>query len=129
MPAKLCTYPGCHNIVVDGGCRCPQHPQITRQKRRYEHHYHQGKQIYNSSWWKRLRDAHLVKEPCCELCARFSIVTPATVVDHIIEIKDGGDPKDPNNLQSLCRSCHNRKTGEEVRKRNKSKGYKSISDF
>ncbi|MFT7880894.1 MAG: HNH endonuclease signature motif containing protein [Sulfurimonas sp.] len=39
------------------------------------------------------------------------------IVDHIEEIKDGGDPYNMNNLQTLCRSCHNTKTEDQKRKR------------
>lgn len=66
------------------------------------------------------------------MCAEFNIVTPATVVDHIIEISDGGKADDINNLQSLCRACHNRKTAKEAvkrRKKRQQKGYQSMSDF
>jgi len=41
-------------------------------------------------------------------------VAPATVVDHIEPHK--GDEElfyDINNLQSLCKSCHDRKTAKE----------------
>lgn len=30
--------------------------------------------------------------------------------DHIKELKDGGAPLDPNNIELLCIRCHNRKT-------------------
>jgi 5-methylcytosine-specific restriction enzyme A len=33
--------------------------------------------------------------------------------DHIIELKDGGEPFDPRNIQLLCQSCHNKKTARE----------------
>ena len=67
--------------------------------------------------------------PLCAECDRHALVTPGEVVDHVKELKDGGDPWDPDNLQTLCKECHAKKTGEEVKKRKKSKGFKSISDF
>lgn len=66
------------------------------------------------------------------MCAKFGIATPAVIVDHIKEISDGGSINDPDNLQSLCFACHNKKTADEAVKRRKKKrngGYKSMSDF
>lgn len=130
---KLCSAPGCNTIVEGGGYRCPQHltPTYT-PKRQYDHHYHQGKAIYKSSWWLRLRAAQLAKEPCCQMCAQYGISTPANTVDHIVEISQGGAMDDPDNLQSLCSACHNTKTAKEAVKRRKKKkqnGFKSLSDF
>ena len=133
MPKKLCTASGCRNVVEDGdGSRCPQHRVALRQpKRVYDHHYHQGKHIYSSARWQRLRDSYLAQNPLCVRCATFDIVTPATMVDHIIEIKDGGAVWDWDNLQGLCNCCHAAKTGEEKRKRNRKNkdGFPSLSDF
>lgn len=67
--------------------------------------------------------------PLCAECDRHALVTPGEVVDHVKELKDGGNPWDVENLEVLCRACHAKKTGEEVKKRRKSKGFKSISDF
>lgn len=67
--------------------------------------------------------------PLCAECDRHALVTPGEVVDHVKELKDGGDPWDVDNLEVLCKSCHAKKTGEEVKKRRKSKGFKLISDF
>ncbi|MDD4570646.1 MAG: HNH endonuclease signature motif containing protein [Tepidanaerobacteraceae bacterium] len=47
-------------------------------------------------------------------CLKAKRITPATVVDHIKPHK--GDVKlffDINNLQSLCKTCHDRKTAKE----------------
>ncbi len=55
-------------------------------------------------------------EPLCEECRRGGVVTPATVVDHIVPINEGGAPMDMDNLQSLCAKCHNRKSGAEAHK-------------
>ena len=54
--------------------------------------------------------------PLCAECDRHALVTPGEVVDHVKELKDGGDPWDVENLEVLCRSCHAKKTGEEVKK-------------
>jgi 5-methylcytosine-specific restriction endonuclease McrA len=37
----------------------------------------------------------------------------ATVVDHKVEIKAGGEPLDWANLQSLCKPHHDAKTGRD----------------
>lgn len=130
---KLCNAPGCNNIVEGGGSRCPQHTLPTyTPKRHYDHHYYQGKAIYKSARWARLRAAQLQIEPFCRMCASFGISTPATVVDHVKEISQGIDPWDTSNFQSLCRSCHNVKSAKEVvkrRKKKKQKGFKSVGDF
>nr|WP_211224439.1 HNH endonuclease signature motif containing protein [Eremococcus coleocola] len=50
----------------------------------------------------------------CEECKKHGRTTVATVVDHIVPHK--GNKKlfwDSNNHQSLCESCHNRKTASK----------------
>jgi 5-methylcytosine-specific restriction enzyme A len=63
--------------------------------------------LYNLKRWHRLRLAQLRKEPFCKYCTDFGIDSPATVVDHIKPHR--GDETlffDPENLQSLCKTCH-----------------------
>ena len=129
---KLCSFSGCKNTVeVDifdrNPPRCPEHPFTFTPKRVYKHHYHQGKHIYSSSRWKRLRASYVAQNPLCEMCLLDGITTAVEDVDHRKEIKDGGDPWDYNNLQSLCRHHHINKTIDERKKRNKK--HKSINDF
>ena len=112
--------------------RCPLHPFKFQPKKRYDHHYHQGKAIYTSSRWLRLREQYVAQNPLCEDCLSRGIVTEGNDVDHIVEIKDGGDPFDIKNLRHLCTSCHRHKTGQEMRKRRNKKqlnGFRSLSDF
>ena len=64
--------------------------------------------------WRKVRLAHLMANPVC--------VTPgcgksAYHVDHIIPHQDGGGRLDRGNLQSLCHSCHSRKTPKDVKRR------------
>lgn len=131
--SKLCTFSGCKVIVRDGGNRCAEHQlTFTPQKRVYQHHFHQGKNIYWTNRWKKARAVVLSEEPLCRMCGRFGINTPATVVDHIYEIKDGADPFERSNMQPLCRACHNKKTAEEAKKRRreeKQNGFGSLNDY
>ena len=127
--SKMCSCGGCNSVALPGSHRCEKHPLTYSTKKRYEHQLHDGKYIYSTARWRRLRDSFIRMYPLCEECARHALVTPGEVVDHKKELKDGGDPWDVNNLSTLCREHHQKKTGEEVKKRKKKKGFKSISDF
>ena len=48
---------------------------------------------------------------CCE-CGRAGRLE----CDHVIPLERSGDPWDPDNLQTLCRSCHISKTRQENRR-------------
>jgi len=132
---KICSYSGC-NVAVEvndfdrSSPRCPDHPPKHQHTERKQHqHNEQGKVIYHTYKWKKLRKAYAADHPLCEHCLRYEIYTPLAVVDHIKELSDGGEPYERSNLQSLCHSCHNRKTASERRIRDKGNGFKSMSDF
>lgn len=64
----------------------------------------------NSTAWRRIREAHLSREPLCRACASHDRVRAATDVDHI----DGDSANNAaDNLQSLCHGCHSAKTARE----------------
>lgn len=64
---------------------------------------------YSTQRWKRLRALKLAASPLCETCAPR--VVPATQVDHLDDVTQGGDPFPPlDRLSSKCASCHSRKT-------------------
>ena len=69
--------------------------------------------FYKSPAWRKVRRIALRRDPICKICRRNT----STVVDHIIEIKDGGSRLSLDNLQGLCAACHNTKTIEERMKR------------
>lgn len=136
MINKLCTYVGCRTVVKhnnDGSSpRCAKH-QVDKKNRvrpEYLHHYDdQGNNIYRTPKWRRVSKAKRKLNPLCEHCLAMGISRMAQLVDHIIEIEDGGPMWQLENLQSLCNGCHNRKTGQEKRKRSKKSEYPSLSDF
>ena len=71
--------------------------------------------IYNSTRWRKVR-THILKRDggICQMCGRSE---KSMIVDHIKEIKDGGEPYSYDNLQTLCKSCHNIKTAKEKQRR------------
>ena len=99
-PKKPCAYPGCPNLTDTKYCET--HKQ-------YEPPAHFGKSgenaFYRSSGWKAKRKSFLDEHPFCVMCGR-----PASIVDHVVPIRQGGEPLDDDNLQSLCWSCHSRKS-------------------
>ena len=71
-----------------------------------------GQKFYNTQEWKRLRAEIKKATPYCQACTVTS-KQRRLIVDHIKEIKDGGDPYDRSNLQVLCYRCHGIKTNRE----------------
>ena len=73
--------------------------ELTRQERGYDQD------------WINLRALFIADNPMCKHCDERGIATPATDVDHIIDIEVRPELRLVwANLQSLCKSCHGRKT-------------------
>lgn len=63
-----------------------------------------------------LRDVKLQQNPLCEDCEANGKTVAAHDVDHVIPIADRPDLRaDINNLRSLCKSCHSKKTVRQTR--------------
>ena len=94
----------------------PSTKQNQQQKRllnqEYNHRRPERHKIYNTARWQKLRNYKKKRNPLCEECLRQGRLTPATLVDHIIPIEEGGPAFDLENLQSLCSACHNKKHSE-----------------
>ena len=83
-----------------------------------------SKQLYKTARWQKLRKQVLLKQPFCAECQRQGKITRATIVDHIKPHKGNLDLFwDEENLQSLCKSCHDRKTVQEGRWTGKGRVY------
>jgi len=120
---KLCKRAGCGNLVKKG--YCPAHAHLEKKEKQEMHrHYNNNvrdsdaQRFYESPAWRRLRKIQLSRFPFCQLCMTKGKAVPAVIVDHIREIKDGGAGLDLDNLQSVCRGCHNTKTAAERKNRN-----------
>lgn len=76
-----------------------------------------GHAVYRSTRWAWLRRVKLGKQPLCVECG-----DAATDVDHIQPITQGGAVWALDNLQSMCKSCHGRKTRRENTEKTNAKG-------
>lgn len=70
---------------------------------------------YNTTTWKRLREAHLSLHPMCEGCEAMGRMAMANTVDHRVPINMGGHPfPSHDGLASYCPACHGAKTARGV---------------
>ncbi len=109
-PSTPCKHPGCPELVPYGKKYCEEHEKLYHGERDSAH-----KRGYNSKWQK-ARKRYLSAHPLCVRCQKDGKYVRATVVDHIVPHR--GDPVlfwDENNWQSLCKSCHDKKTWKEDR--------------
>ena len=109
MPRALkrpCRYPGCPNLC-DRGVYCAEHIACSTDRLRGS----ASERGYGGRW-RSARERYLRRNPLCAECLRSGVVTPATVVDHIVPHR--GNPRlfwDEHNWQPLCKHCHDIKTG------------------
>ncbi len=103
---RPCRQRGCPNLSYVANGFCEQHQDIAQQiearrkeffRTRAENRVASSKRGYGANW-RKIRDSKLRHDPFCEICNR-----PADVVHH----KDKNQFNNAEgNLQSLCRSCH-----------------------
>jgi 5-methylcytosine-specific restriction endonuclease McrA len=82
---------------------------------------HQGRtartHLYDTYQWKKVRKLQLQRESLCRTCLSASRIVAASVADHVIRYntKEGQELGffNMDNLQSLCSSCHARKSNRE----------------
>jgi 5-methylcytosine-specific restriction enzyme A len=109
-PNRPCAEPGCAQYALPGRSRCRTH---TREDNRRIDAARTNplRKEYAGARWKALRAWQLRRAPLCVDCFKEGRIVPAHEVDHVVPHK--GDLLlfyDQDNLQSLCRPCHSRKT-------------------
>lgn len=98
------------------------HRSGSRARRAMHQRYDSGraspsKRGYDWQWQTRTRPAHIAREPWCRSCMEQGRgPVRGTEVDHITPLSAGGTHAE-SNLQTLCHSCHGRKTAAEKRQR------------
>jgi len=111
-----CKKYGCGSVVsiLDGYCAKHKRHGKSRELLQKEK---STVSFYNSAKWRLFAKNYKQLNPLCEKCLQIGKTTTTYCVDHIIEIKDGGDLTTDDNAMSLCRSCHSKKTAKEKTKR------------
>lgn len=116
-PLRPCKHPGCAELTRDGWC--PKH-RPKQAPRRESAQWHGWYSL--PIWTGDLRPTQLLSEPFCRECAKHGVRTWATDVDHIQDHKgDWARFVDRSNLESLCHSCHSRKTMRDWHKARKNR--------
>ncbi len=74
--------------------------------------------VYARKPWIKLRNAYRGENPLCEHCLKRGKTVPMSVVDHILDADNYPELMyDWLNLQSLCDTCHQIKTANDVHMR------------
>ena len=64
--------------------------------------------------WMQLRASAMIRDcGLCQPCARQGRLSIAVDVDHIKALTNGGTD-DPDNLQAICKACHDDKTRADM---------------
>ena len=82
---------------------------IKRKQKRGQFYF-----MYKKSIWQKIRKQKLMQSPLCEFCIKRGKQRATVCIDHIQAHR--GNWKlflDFNNLQGLCKKCHNIKSAKE----------------
>ena len=118
---KPCSKPGCPELVKAGNTYCEKHREevVSKRNKRYDRNQRdkKAKKFYQSSTWRKVRNRYIKNNPLCEHCKKRGRTEIADEVDHIIPIQvDWSKRLSSDNLQSLCHSCHMKKTARDREK-------------
>ena len=114
-PRKPCAKPGCGKLSDSTYCGEHTVQKQTVQKReriRYDNERGTSASRGYGSRWTKYSKQYRENNPLCVHCQKEGRLTLAQCVDHIKAVSGPDDPLfyDVSNLQSLCQTCHSRKT-------------------
>ena len=124
MPKKICNTAGCNTLVAMKDRYCDDHKVVNKEDTRIKNKSYDTKhrnkihdKFYHSSDWKNMRKAVLQSSGgLCVKCSENDMTVKADMVDHIIPILIDWELRlTRTNLQPLCYTCHNRKTGDDIK--------------
>ena len=107
-PARICRKPGCNNLTRNRDGFCDDH-ENWYQKKNDERRGTANERGYDAEW-RRIRRGKLQKDPLCERCQSKGEIRPAVLVHH--KDRDSWN-RGWENLESLCRTCHDEEHKEE----------------
>jgi 5-methylcytosine-specific restriction protein A len=109
VTAKPCSHPGCREVITGRDRYCASHAAQHQQPSNWSRVASVDHRHHSARWTAKSR-AYRSRHPLCEDCLELGIVRPADLVDHVHELRDGGQLLDDSNLRSLCRKHHAKKS-------------------
>lgn len=83
-------------------------------RKSYRHNIRNGdNSFYQSTAWKKTRNAFIAANPYCVECQKEGKKVKATVADHLKQVILDGDKHNWSNLQPLCSSHHNSRSAKQ----------------
>lgn len=115
MPeGKICNECGAIHPGTGARCSTCDVPRPRNRRLSYRQQETLERKVYRSAKWRQARALALERDGA--RCVRCS--TPDDlVVHHHVEISEGIDPYDLDNLETLCRPCHGREHATRRRAR------------
>lgn len=109
-PPSICSQPGCNALTTNGRCDACK-PRASVDHRADARRRGTAAQRGYDAKWRRLSENYRKAHPLCEMCcAEDGLITPATLVDHIVPVDVRPDLRLVEaNLQSGCAECNARK--------------------
>jgi 5-methylcytosine-specific restriction protein A len=95
----------------------PNHPKTNKISRlntpkKPENRPNASERGYDNSW-RKVRKYHLLHNPLCEDCVKQGLYIPGQDVHHIKKVSEHPHLRDdPDNLMTLCHSCHSIRTAK-----------------
>ena len=108
MSRRLCNYHGMWT-KDKGQTSCPQCKSVSNREYDKNYRNQEADRFYHSRDWKDARERVRIRDcGLCQQCKRDGVITQSDVVDHIVEIVDGGDKlskniSNPNTLILISR--------------------------
>jgi len=99
-PKTMCRMRVCHATTRDPSGYCQAH---VKGLRREKNDLKVADKFYTSYQWTKFSLWYRRHHPLCESCRDHV----SEVVHHLHPTQSGGDPYLMDNLQALCKSCHN----------------------
>jgi 5-methylcytosine-specific restriction protein A len=113
MALRYCKKGGCHKLTKGGYCRDHSHLEDrdkAEANKRYDENRPNFRQRGYNHQWTKVRKMHLAEYPWCQECNRDR----AVIVHHIKSAEQHPELMyHMDNLQGVCRGCHNRLHGRK----------------
>lgn len=118
---KVCSRSGCNELIDMGVRWCDKHKDSDKERQRaYDLHIRNKEhdKFYHSPEWKMLREVVKAKfNGLCTRCLDNKLFKAGVIADHRIPLSvDWSLRLVEDNIDFLCRECHNTKSSEDKRK-------------